>query len=76
MRESNRLRKIARVLQAQHDSTCAGFYTPAGRRFGARVRAGVLEFLNWGPDGKPVWTAAPAGPVRDHNGRQLLEVVL
>ena len=67
------LRQIAAKLTAQ----CllgAGFYTSAGRRFGARVRGGALQVLVFDQDGKLVWEPAAPGAVRDHNGRQLLVI--
>jgi hypothetical protein len=62
--------RAARILNAHHMSTCAGFYGSVlgGRFFQARVRAGVLEvfdFDNW-------FAVQPDQAVfHDHNGENI-----
>lgn len=66
-------REAAKRLNDQHVRTCAGFYGYAGRRFGARVHQGVLQTMDWGPNGQPVWQdARPNEVFRDHNARDFV----
>lgn len=62
------LKTVAKMLNAHHMKTCAGFYgCNGGRFFAARVNGEMLEVS---PDFGETWQPAPES-FSDHNGRKI-----
>jgi hypothetical protein len=59
----------AKILNAHHMKTCAGFYGHGGRYFQARAVGDKLEVS---PDFGEHWKEITAPFFRDHNGREII----